>query len=380
MHFTTRGTCLLIARMSGVSRVALTGFEGLDRSRKKRIEALILRLVGLVNGKGWALGLFDVGGNLVDYDVSCSGIGGRLALTLLCKLPFPLTQGPVTVQAGEPSAGNALSVIGAATPTGTGRSLGWIVQASAPPEPVSGELADELQRLTHQIALVIADAPNSDDDRRRSVVPNGFHGFYLLDPQFNVERAWHTREPLSCDFADLIEPRDRRLPIVVERAVRRLTASWNFLSAGACATGVAYPLPDLMLKVVPMAAGGPEVSIGVFAEQCTATHGIERAAATFRISRREREVLHALLDGNSIAEIASVLNLAESTVNDHIARMIVKTNARNRIEMAAMLLGWPEIQKRNASPSDKGRPAASRVRCAWRYTIAKTTMGNEPVS
>ena len=70
---------------------------------------------------------------------------------------------------------------------------------------------------------------------------------------------------------------------------------------------MAYPLPDLMLKVVPMSAIGPEVYIGVFAEQCVPyAIAIERAAATFRISSRERDVLHALLDGNSIAEIAAV--------------------------------------------------------------------------
>ncbi len=369
----------MAARTVGVSPVAVTGFEGLHRSRKKRIETLLRRLIGLVNGNGWALGLFDVDGDLVDYDVSQSGIGGRMALSLLCKVPFPVTQGPVVLQAGVPPFENAPWVIGVATSAGTGRSFAWIVQLSLPPEPAPAELADELQRLTHEIALLITDAPSHNGERPRPLARNGFHGFYLLDPEFRVERAWHTREPLSCDFADLIEPRDHRLPTVVERAVRRLTASWNFLSIGACATGVAYPLPDLMLKVVPMSAIGPDVYIGVFAEQCVPTHAIERAAATFRISSREREVLHALLDGNSIAEIAATLNLAESTVNDHIARMISKTNARNRIEMAGMLLGWPDVAERNASASQNGRPARSRVRVAWRYKIATTPAGPEPV-
>ena len=96
-----RGRCRWLRRTVGVSPVAVTGFEGLHRSRKKRIEALLRRLIGLVNGKGWALGLFDVDGDLVDYDVSQSGIGGRLALSLLCKVPFPVTQGPVVLHAGS---------------------------------------------------------------------------------------------------------------------------------------------------------------------------------------------------------------------------------------------------------------------------------------
>ncbi len=335
-------------------------------------------MLGLVNGKGWALGLFDLEGDLLDYDVARSGIGGRAALSLLCKMPFPATQGPVVLNASASASENAIPAIGVATPAGTGRSLAWIAQLSSPPDPAPGELADELQRLTHQIALEIDDGPNRDGERRQ-LARNGFHGFYLLDPRFNVDRAWHTREPLSCDFADLIEPRDYRLPTVVERAVRRLTAAWNFLSIGACATGVAYPLPDLMLKVVPMAGAGPEVYIGVVAEQCAAEHAIERTATTFRISSRERDVLHALLDGNSIAEIAAALNLAESTVNDHVARMIAKTNARNRIEMAAMLLGWPDIAERNGTALRNARPVKSRVRCAWRYKITTAPRGQESV-
>lgn len=368
----------MAGRMAGIYSAAVTGFARLHRSRKKRVEGLVRRLVGLVNGKGWALGLFDTEGNLLDYDVSQSGIGGRLALELLCKVPVPATQGPVVLNAGISPTDSAPSVIGAAAPAGTGCSLASIVQLASPADAAPGQLAGELQRITREIALELTDALDPPDGERQALVRNGFHGFYLLDPKLNVERAWHTSEPLSCDFADLIELRDHRLPVVVERAVRRLTASWNFLSAGACPTGIAYPLPDLMLKVVPMGSSGPGVFIGVFAEQCVATHAIERAAATFRISSREREVLHALLDGNSIAEIAAALNLAESTVNDHIARMISKTNARNRVEMAAMLLGWPEFQQRDASPPGNGRPPKSAVRCSWRYKIAATPMGNEP--
>src|SRR5580692_6316627 len=231
----------MAARTVGVSPVALTGFDGLDRSRKKRIEAILRRLLGLVNGKGWSLGLFDAEGELLDYDVMRSGIGGREALSLLCKMPFPASQGPVVLQASVSPAENAAWAIGVATPAGTGRSLAWIAQLPSIPDPAPGELADELARLTHQIALEMDGTPGRDGERWQPDVRNGFHGFYLLDPRLEVKRAWHTREPLSCDFADLVEPRDNRLPTIVERAVRRLTVSWNFSSIGACATGVAHP-------------------------------------------------------------------------------------------------------------------------------------------
>jgi DNA-binding NarL/FixJ family response regulator len=46
-----------------------------------------------------------------------------------------------------------------------------------------------------------------------------------------------------------------------------------------------------------------------------------------------------------------MLNLSESTINDHIARLIVKTNARNRIQMAATLLGWSAARTSDAPSS-----------------------------
>jgi hypothetical protein len=77
-----------------------------------------------------------------------------------------------------------------------------------------------------------------------------------------------------------------------------------------------------------------------------------------------------------------MLELAESTVSDHIARMIVKTNAHNRIEMAALLLGWPAMRPQlvSADASANGSLTESLAhpeptngessrRVSWRYKI-----------
>ncbi len=129
-----------------------------------------------------------------------------------------------------------------------------------------------------------------------------------------------------------------------------------------------------------MRAGG--VLIGVFLEAETAPHPIDGTATLFRVSAREREVLHALLDGQTVADIAASLGLAESTVNDYIARLIAKTNSRNRIEMAATLLGWPVVrsglmtaEKQAEDPAEgaldepNGSGTSGQPRVSWRYTI-----------
>ncbi len=60
------------------------------------------------------------------------------------------------------------------------------------------------------------------------------------------------------------------------------------------------------------------------------------------LTRREREVLTASLDGASIAEIAARLYLSEGTVRNHLSTAIQKLNVQNRMEAARLAQdkGW----------------------------------------
>jgi len=60
------------------------------------------------------------------------------------------------------------------------------------------------------------------------------------------------------------------------------------------------------------------------------------------LTEREREVLTAAADGSTIADIALLLRLSESTVRNYLSAAIGKTHARNRIEavQAARSHGW----------------------------------------
>jgi DNA-binding CsgD family transcriptional regulator len=217
-------------------------------------------------------------------------------------------------------------------------------------------IAKALPLATRQIAEAVSLQRRPAVEEQRTLLSSRgwYSGFFLLTPQLNVE--WYSRGPSSKELGAL-EPREGRLPELLERTVRRLTSSWDFARPETCLVGTACPIPGIALRVVPMSGSG--TLIGVFLEPFAGRHSIDHAAKTFGVSPRELEVLHALLDGHSIAETAVMLGLAESTVNDHIARLNVRTNSRNRVEMVATMLGWPVIRSRMLAP-DPGKLRGSR--------------------
>ena len=54
---------------------------------------------------------------------------------------------------------------------------------------------------------------------------------------------------------------------------------------------------------------------------------------TTRLSRRERDVLLLIAEGQSTAEIASTLFISPATVKCHVARLIAKVGARDRVQL-----------------------------------------------
>lgn len=92
-------------------------------------------------------------------------------------------------------------------------------------------------------------------------------------------------------------------------------------------------------RVIPL-AGTDGQRIALILEPLLTREALEGAAARYRLSPRESDVVRGLLDGASVSEIAGGLGIAESTVGDYLKRLFAKTRVRNRAEMIAKLLGW----------------------------------------
>ncbi len=161
---------------------------------------------------------------------------------------------------------------------------------------------------------------------------------YILNDDLEIVLAWTSENERRVSITPLHAHLQSRLPLVLEDAVRALTAAWT-KDTVTRQPGIARPVPFLVLRTRPM--GGPTgLFIGVSVERFKPEHSLTGAAARFRISPREVQVLALLLDGTQLDGIAERLHIASSTVQDHIKSLLAKTATENRSEMIAKILGW----------------------------------------
>jgi DNA-binding NarL/FixJ family response regulator len=97
--------------------------------------------------------------------------------------------------------------------------------------------------------------------------------------------------------------------------------------------------PDLLAQAVHAAAGGdaliaPSITarlLEAFAGAGPASSPVQPVAA---LTDREEQILAAVARGRTNSEIASELHISLSTVKTHIASLLAKLGARNRVEIA----------------------------------------------
>ena len=161
---------------------------------------------------------------------------------------------------------------------------------------------------------------------------------FVLSRDYSIESKWIPNDDPTDVLQNILELSDDGLPPVVESAVRTVTASWTSDPA-TWEPGTIVPLPFMVVRVAPLTgAAGPK--IGVLVERYRSRNPLRLAAEKFAMSSRELEVLSLVLKGFGTPQIATALDIAESTAHDHIKRMMLKTRARNRVELAAKALGW----------------------------------------
>lgn len=132
------------------------------------------------------------------------------------------------------------------------------------------------------------------------------------------------------------------LPPAIERAVREVASTWTD-DPQTWTEHVGLPLPFVIVRVSPLMNAGAKRRIAVLVERYQSRNAMRSAIKKYGLSRREVEVLSLLLQGRGSTEIAHSLGIAESTVNDHIKRLLTKANARNRVDLAAKVLGWRAV-------------------------------------
>jgi DNA-binding CsgD family transcriptional regulator len=163
---------------------------------------------------------------------------------------------------------------------------------------------------------------------------------YILNRDLEIVLAWTSENERRVALTPLQMPLQTRLPLILQEAVRQLTAGWTNESSSQ-QEGVARPVPFLLVRTRPM-SGAAGLFIGVTIERSKPGRSLTGAAARFSISPREVQVLALLLDGLHLNEIAERLHITSSTVQDHIRHLLEKTETRNRSEMTARILGWDQ--------------------------------------
>ncbi len=161
--------------------------------------------------------------------------------------------------------------------------------------------------------------------------------FYVLDSDLQIVLAWSSDDQRRIALTGLHTRIAERLPLVLEETVRELTAAWSQTTVKQ--PGLAHPVPFLVVRTQPL-SGPAGLFIGVRIDRFHAPNSLTGAASRFHISPREVQVLALLLDGNHLDQIAKLLYITSSTVQDHINSILHKTDSRNRSELIGRVLGW----------------------------------------
>lgn len=131
---------------------------------------------------------------------------------------------------------------------------------------------------------------------------------------------------------------DDPIPIVIITTFDRDEYVYGALKAGARGFLLKDADQDLLVQAVHAAATGDAlVAPNVTARLLQTFASTERPTAPPQpidpITEREEEVLAEVAQGKTNAEIAEELFISNSTVKTHVARLMTKLQARNRVEI-----------------------------------------------
>ena len=107
--------------------------------------------------------------------------------------------------------------------------------------------------------------------------------------------------------------------------------------------------PELLIQAIHAAASGdaliaPNVTVRLLAEFSSADRARAPAQPREPLTAREEEILVAVASGHTNAEIAAELFISLSTVKTHLASLMAKLDARNRVEITMWAYETGRIQ------------------------------------
>lgn len=132
-------------------------------------------------------------------------------------------------------------------------------------------------------------------------------------------------------------PRNGEISPVLQSVIGDLLERYH---AGDRSGELVNILPFALVRLAPLRSRVLPAGFLITVEWLRSRASLEVTAAQYSISKRELQVLTAMLRGVAVAEIAAELSISESTVVFHLKRMLKKTLSKNRTELAARMLGY----------------------------------------
>lgn len=129
---------------------------------------------------------------------------------------------------------------------------------------------------------------------------------------------------------------DSRLIVVGEQHVEN--NSFSLLRMGVKGLLTYVEARDQLIRALPLVANGgfwvPRQLLSGFVDSILTSQGRRlKTDSVTNLSRREQEVLDALLENQSNKEIANKLNIAERTVKFHVSNLLNKFGVRRRADL-----------------------------------------------
>lgn len=227
---------------------------------------------------------------------------------------------------------------------------------------ISVLIADDQPMIRAGIALLLGAEPDidvvgeaSDGAEAVALARSRRPDVVLMDIQMPGTDGVAATRALTADDEPGADP-DRLTKVLVLTTFDDDEAVYGALRSGASGFLLKHAAPgDLIVAVRRVASGeawiDPAVARKVISALGDPGPDLPQSDAIGRLTPREREVLVLMAHGLSNAEIRDRLVLSEATVKTHVARVVMKTGARDRTQAVVLAYQSGLVAPRDRRPT-----------------------------